>query len=85
MDEETVKPYTYQEARELLHDIIDGFRTISGDQVGPRGQSWQETAKATAVNLQLLGFRLEAALEGNVSDPPVQFPSPDDLEDNDDA
>ena len=75
------KPYRFEEARALLRSIIEDFLILSGDEVEPGNSSWQDIAGTVSVNLQVLALRVEAAREGRVTDGPVVFPSPNDLED----
>lgn len=77
--EDIRKPYRYDEARKLLKQILDDFRILSGDKVGPGGASWQDVAGTVMTNLHVLSKRVQAAREGRVVDGPVVFPSPDDL------
>ena len=74
------KPYRFEEARSLLRSIIEDFLILSGDKLGPSDVTWQDVAGTASVNLQVLALRLEASREGNVVDGPAVFPSPNDLE-----
>jgi hypothetical protein len=82
-DTRTHRPYRYEEARDLLRDIIEDFRILSGDKMGPSDVSWQDVAGTAMTNLQVLAWRMEEAREGNVAGGPVVFPSPDDFEPGD--
>lgn len=74
-----MKAYRYDEARNMLAAILEDFRILSGDKMGPSDVTWQDVAGTCAVNLAVLAARIEAARLGNVVDGPVVFPSPDDL------
>lgn len=76
--------YSYKEARKLLSAILEDFRILSGDSVGPSGMTWFEISKNTSRNLRILAELLDKAREGETLDGPVVIPSPDDLEDDDD-
>ena len=75
-------PYDYEEAKELLGDIISGFEVLSGDKVSENAdvETWQDQAAQVSFRCRQLMNRLEAAIEGNVMRGPVVFPSPNDLE-----
>jgi hypothetical protein len=75
-----MRPYRYEEARDLLRTILDDFRILSGDDIGPSDATWQDVAGTAMTNLKVLANRLEAARAGHVVNGPVVFPSPDDLE-----
>jgi len=75
-----IKPYRYEEARELLRGILKNFRVLSAEQIGPSGSTWQDIADVTRTDLQILSWRIEEARKGNVVDGPLVFPSPEDLE-----
>lgn len=79
--ETSSKPYRYEEAKRMLRAIIGDFLILSGDEVGPSNTSWQSVAATAAINLHVLGLRMEAARGGYVADSPVVFPSPADLDD----
>lgn len=70
--------YHYETARQLLAGIIQDFRVLSGDEVGPSGMTWQQIAEEAAWKLRTLSEALLAARIGSVKDGPVVFPSPDD-------
>lgn len=73
----TPKPYSYREARELWDLILLDLAILAGDVVPEAAPSgWQDVAGTCAVNLRLLAKRLDAARAGEVSDPPLAFPSP---------
>jgi hypothetical protein len=74
------RPYRYEETKRLLATILDEFRILAGDKVGPGGASWQDVAGTASVNLKVLALRLDAARAGMVVDGPLVFPSPDDLD-----
>ena len=76
-----MRPYNYDESRRLLAQIIEDFRILSGDKMGPSGVAWQDVAGTASVNLKVLAMRLDAARAGKVANGPVVFPSPDDLDD----
>lgn len=78
---EATKPYKYEDARNLLRDILDDFRILAGDKAG-NGATWQDVAGTCATNLEVLAAKLHAARRGFVAGGPVVFPSPDDLEDS---
>lgn len=75
------KPYRYEEAKRLLKTILDDFRILSGDEVGPSDVTWRDVAGTASINLKVLASRMESARQGHVVDGPAVFPSPDDLED----
>lgn len=74
--------YHYETAKKLLSTVLDDFRVLSGDSVGPSGMSWQEIALNTGCKLRVLADMLDEARKGEVRDGPVVFPSPNDLEDD---
>lgn len=69
------RAYRYEEAKQLLANIIGDINILSGDTVVPSGVSWQDVAGTLAVSLRVLALRVEAARKGNVIDGPVVFPS----------
>jgi len=73
-------PYNYDEAQALLGDILREFEVMSGDSVGLSNMTWQDYCNSTAGHLRTLSDRLYSAVEGNVTNGPVVFPSPNDLE-----
>lgn len=73
------RAYRYETARDLLASIVDDFRILSGDKVGPSDVTWQDVAGTAMTNLQVLASQLAEARKGNVVNGPVVFPSPDDL------
>jgi hypothetical protein len=73
------RPYRYEEARGILRRVIEDFRILSGDQIGPGNSTWQEIAETTEANLRLLADRIGAARTGNTAGGPAVFPSPADL------
>lgn len=75
-----MKPFRYDEARELMAAIMEDFRILAGDKPGPSDESWQDVAGTCSVNLHVLSKRLEAARTGLYDRGGFSFPSPDDLE-----
>lgn len=72
--------YRYKLARNLLRNILDDFRILSGDKVGTSMAPWQAVAQTTSNKLRNLADQIDGAIEGDVVDGPAVFPSPDDLE-----
>lgn len=70
--------YHYETARQLLANIIEDFRVLSGDEVGPSGKTWQDIAQNASRDLSALSDMTLEACRGEVRDGPPVFPSPDD-------
>ena len=74
------KPYRYEEAKRYLKDIIQDFLILSGDAPCPTDVTWQDIAGTLSTNLHTLALRIDQARRGIVSQGPIVFPSPSDLE-----
>jgi hypothetical protein len=72
-------PYRYDETKALLKRVLEDFRILSGDQMGPSGVTQQAITVDLALNLVRLSRQIDAARLGQVADGPLVFPSPDDL------
>lgn len=70
--------YGYDRAQKLLRCVLKQFRIIAGDDVGS-SIGWQGETAILVGLLRRLADVLEAAIAGHVEDPPLVFPSPDDL------
>lgn len=68
------RPYSYEEACEVLRSALADLETIEGARVGHSGASWQDHAGTAAVSLRILAGMLDAAREGRVTGSAV-FPS----------
>jgi hypothetical protein len=78
------KIVSYESMRERLKFVLNDFRMLSGDIVGePSGAAWQDIAARCTANLRDLASQVESARAGRCSGE-IVFPSPDDLEDEDD-
>ena len=75
-----MNPYDYQKSKKLLRKVIKNFLILSGDSVGPSNKRWQDIAAETRRYLLLLAEQMDAAGKGIVTNGPICFPSPEDLE-----
>lgn len=75
--------YRYSVARDALAALLETLRVASGDKLGPSDSSFQLQVRLAAVEARRLADMLRAATLGNVADPPLVIPSPDDLPSSD--
>jgi hypothetical protein len=66
---------TYAALDHRTKSLFANLAALSGDVVGPTGQSWQDQARIAALNARKLAHMLESAAAGDC-EPMVCFPSP---------
>jgi len=57
-----------------MNNMVEDFRILAGEEMGPSGAAWQDVAGTLEANLRVLANQVEAARKGN-SNGPVVFPS----------
>ncbi len=70
-----MKPYSYMTVLRSMNNMVEDFKILSGEEVGPSGATWQDVAGTLEANLRVLANQVESARKGHTGGGPVVFPS----------